>query len=52
VVTASSTVPPGVATRSVMQVDVDTAGNIRHIYVVSATPKLSALNEALARRSV
>jgi len=45
-------VPPGVATRSVMQVDVDATGNIRHIYVVSATQKLSAMNEALARRSV
>jgi RNA polymerase sigma factor (sigma-70 family) len=45
-------VPPGVATRSVMQVDVDTAGNIRHIYVVSATQKLSAMNEALARRAM
>jgi len=51
VVIDAAIVPPRVATRSVMQVDVDTTGRIRHIYVVSATPKLFALNEALARRS-
>lgn len=52
VVIDAAVVPANVATRSVMQVDVDTAGRIRHIYVVSATPKLSGLNEALARRPV
>lgn len=51
VVIDAAVVPPGVAARSVMQVDVDQAGRIRHVYVVSATPKLSALNDALAQRS-
>jgi RNA polymerase sigma-70 factor (ECF subfamily) len=44
VVVDVETVPPRVAPRSVVQVDVDSAGRIRHIYVVSATPKLAGLD--------
>ena len=51
VVIDAAVVPPRVATRSMMQVDVDAAGRISHIYVVSATAKLFALNEVIARRS-
>ena len=43
VVIDTEVVPPRVAPRSVIQVDVDDAGLIRHIYVVSATDKLRAL---------
>ena len=50
VVIDTAIVPPRVAPRSVMQVDVDATERIRHIYVVSATPKLCALNQSLARR--
>jgi RNA polymerase sigma-70 factor (ECF subfamily) len=44
VVIDTDIVPPRVAPRSVMQVDVDDAGRIRHIYVVSATAKLLAVS--------
>jgi RNA polymerase sigma-70 factor, ECF subfamily len=46
----TAVVPPRVAPRSVMQVHVDAAGRIRHIYVVSATSKLSALDSSVAPR--
>jgi RNA polymerase sigma-70 factor, ECF subfamily len=36
--------PPRVAPRSVLQVDVDADGRIRHVYVVSATPKLEGIS--------
>jgi RNA polymerase sigma-70 factor (ECF subfamily) len=49
VVIDTAIVPPRVAPRSVMQVDVDMAGRIQHIYVVSATSKLSALNSSVAQ---
>jgi len=52
VVVDAAVVPAGVASRTVVQVDVDEAGRIRHIYAISATPKLLALNETIARRSV
>jgi RNA polymerase sigma-70 factor (ECF subfamily) len=48
VVVDAETVPPRVAPRSIVQVDVDRAGRIRHIYVVSATSKLSALRGVVA----
>jgi RNA polymerase sigma-70 factor (ECF subfamily) len=47
VVVDTEIVPPKVAPRSVVQVDVDPAGRIRHIYVVSATPKLAALSRVV-----
>jgi RNA polymerase sigma-70 factor (ECF subfamily) len=43
VVVDTEIVPPRVAPRTMMQVDVDETGRIRHIYVVSATAKLHAL---------
>ena len=49
VVIDTAIAPPRVAPRSVMQVDVDTTGRIQHIYVVSATSKLSALNISVAQ---
>jgi RNA polymerase sigma-70 factor (ECF subfamily) len=39
-------VPPRVAPRSVMQVDIDASGRITHIYVVSATAKLTGVGGA------
>jgi len=48
IVVDTEIVPPRVAPRSVVQVAVDPAGRIRHIYVVSATPKLAALSRVVA----
>jgi hypothetical protein len=36
-------VPPGVAARSILQAELNSDGKIGHIYVVSATRKLSAV---------
>ena len=38
-------VPPRVAPRSILQVDVNEDGRIRHVYVVSATPKLAGISD-------
>jgi RNA polymerase sigma-70 factor, ECF subfamily len=43
VVVDAAIVPPGVASRTVVQVDVDAAGRISHVYAVSASSKLTAL---------
>ncbi|HUK34655.1 MAG TPA: sigma-70 family RNA polymerase sigma factor [Vicinamibacterales bacterium] len=53
IVIDTAVVPPGVASRSIMQVDVDAAGRITHVYVVSATAKLAALGRSwlVARNS-
>ena len=47
VVVDAAKVPPRVAPRTVVQVDVDSAGRIAHIYAVSAPPKLTAVTHAL-----
>jgi len=45
VVVDTEIVPPRVAPRSIVQVDVDPAGRIRHVYVVSATAKLAGISD-------
>jgi RNA polymerase sigma-70 factor (ECF subfamily) len=47
VLVEASSVPAGAARRSVVQAELDREGRISHIYVVSATPKLAAVNRAL-----
>jgi len=47
VVVDAAIVPPRVASRTVLQVGVDGAGRISHIYAVSASSKLTAISRAL-----